>query len=65
MTEPRSSVCHWTEDDSGIWYTQCGEAFEFIVDGPSENAAKYCLYCGGILVEVAYIQEIDVEEDDE
>ena len=61
MTKPQSSICHWTEDGDGMWWTQCGEAFEFLSGDPSTAGAKYCLFCGGGLVEVAFIDE---EEED-
>ena len=43
--------CRWTEDDDGIWQTDCGEAFTFIDAGPKENSMRYCCYCGKQLVE--------------
>lgn len=38
--------CRWTEDDEGIWYTECGNAHEFMTDSPTENKYKFCPYCG-------------------
>ena len=44
-------ACKWTADGE-IWQTECGHAFEFTADGPTENKAKFCQYCGGNLIEV-------------
>lgn len=48
-------TCAWSLDDIGgdsVWETQCGHSFEWTTDGPRENGAKFCCYCGGVLVEV-------------
>lgn len=45
----RERVCTWTEEEEGPWHTGCGHAFEFTNDGPVENGAKHCCYCGGKL----------------
>ena len=39
--------CQWKEDADGIWQTDCGNAFEFTADGPTENEFRFCPYCGG------------------
>ena len=39
--------CQWKEDGGGIWQTNCGNAFEFTMDGPTENQFRFCPYCGG------------------
>lgn len=47
-------VCHWTEDMDGIWTRSCSETpWEFNSPGttPSENGMRYCLECGGELIE--------------
>ena len=46
-------ACTWTEHEDGPYTTSCGNTFEFIDDGPSENGAKFCIYCGGPIVEAA------------
>lgn len=41
--------CSWKQDRYGIFYTDCGNAFEFNSDGvtgPEENGFEYCPYCG-------------------
>lgn len=54
--------CVWSEDgwggeaDAG-WSTSCGHNFEFNDGKPSDNGAKFCLYCGKPLVEVPYTEE--------
>ena len=47
--------CAWTLGDdfeTTIWYTQCGNAHVFTEDGPKENDARFCCYCGGALKEI-------------
>ena len=44
--------CWWTEDDDGLWLTDCAHTFEFNVGGPVENKQKFCGYCGKSLREV-------------
>ncbi len=44
-----SRYCGWRRVDSpeeSYWDTTCGNAFEFMADGPMENKFKYCPYCG-------------------
>ena len=49
--------CEWVQEDpfgsgdSCIWQTECGHEFVFDEGTPSENGAKWCLYCGKKLVE--------------
>ena len=49
--------CEWRQEDpfggndSCIWQTDCGHEFVFDEGTPSENDAKFCLYCGKKLVE--------------
>lgn len=42
--------CTWREDEDGQWETECGGLWTFMADGPKENKAQYCIYCGGKLV---------------
>ena len=54
-TEPKE--CKWVQEDpfgsgdSCIWQTDCGHEFVFEEGTPSDNGAKFCLYCGKKLVE--------------
>jgi hypothetical protein len=56
--------CAWTEDanywdDYPVkWETDCGEAFTFIDDGPTENGIRFCCYCGKPL-EIRALQPCD------
>ena len=45
-------VCHWSEDDDGIWNGTCGIAwcFEYATT-PQENKMNYCPQCGAVLME--------------
>lgn len=42
--------CTWKRNKDGAYETGCNNIFEFINDGPEENGAKYCQYCGGKLI---------------
>ena len=46
-------TCQWSEDKDSVWDTACGQAFSFATDGPVENSAKFCLFCGGELIAVS------------
>lgn len=61
MSERRP--CVWTEDEDGIWQTECGDAFAFDSGSPTENKAKFCQYCGAELVLVEYAEPSDEEEE--
>lgn len=54
-------TCKWEHYEPGqfgesTYKTECGEAFSFTEGCVIENKAKYCQYCGGIIVS----PEIDV-----
>ena len=55
--------CNWEEKWSGQWETDCGQAFEFIDLGPSENGFIYCPYCGIRISEQPYKPDDEVSED--
>ena len=62
-----TKICRWTAcrpnyDEDGVWETDCGEAFQFVEDGPAENNMKFCCYCGGELVEVPH-QESEARDE--
>ena len=52
------ATCVWWNED-GVWYTDCGELFEFTVDGPKENSFKYCYRCGKMID----VKRMDEKED--
>lgn len=56
-------ACGWTEDDSGCWWTGCGQAFELTNGAPSENAMRFCCYCGRPLAEKRFEPEPEEKED--
>ena len=44
----KNDKCKWQlEDDTGIYYSQCGDAFIFEHGDMEDNKFKYCPYCGG------------------
>ena len=55
------NTCAWVADGNGAWNTSCRRSFEFNDGSPSDNSAKFCLYCGGLLVEVPYTEEEDTQ----
>jgi rRNA maturation endonuclease Nob1 len=44
----RSKYCAWfrADDDTDMWESACGNAFQFNDDGPVENKFAFCPYCG-------------------
>lgn len=45
-----TETCQWTFDEThGKYDTQCGEAMQFTVDGPTENGFRWCPYCGRLI----------------
>jgi hypothetical protein len=45
--------CEWkldTSNDCEIWESACGETWQFIDGGPTENRARFCHGCGGRIV---------------
>ena len=62
MTDPKKpEACRWTADEDGTYDTGCGQSFQFNDDGPAENKARFCLYCGGPLVAVPWVEEFDAD----
>ncbi len=57
-----SRACVWTQSEYDLWETDCGNAFQLNDGGPHDNDMAICCYCGGALVEQAYE---DVRDDDE
>lgn len=47
-------TCTWTQDQDGVWDTECGGRFEVMECTPHENQMNYCPYCGKSLREVQY-----------
>jgi hypothetical protein len=53
-----NETCTWTQDGSLEYYnTECGNAFYFTDEGPTEHEFRFCPYCGRKLVDVPYIEE--------
>lgn len=41
------ATCKWTSDaDMDAWESACGEAWQFMNDGPTENNVRFCQGCG-------------------
>lgn len=48
MTVP---PCSWSYDDWDCkWDSACGEAYQFMDGGPTENSYKHCPNCGGSIM---------------
>jgi hypothetical protein len=52
LAEARERTCEWTPDEDGVYRTSCGEAFMLITSTPTDNAMRFCPYCGARLVEM-------------
>lgn len=52
-------MCTWTEDCDGNWETTCGEMFSFTDGSPTDNGARFCLYCGDRLEPVPFVEVVD------
>jgi hypothetical protein len=56
-----NDTCTWTQDESLEYYkTECGKAFYFNYEGPTEQEYLFCMFCGKKLVDVPYIEEEEV-----
>jgi len=42
-------TCAWSDDDNGVYETECGNAFELNEGTPADNNMAYCCYCGRLL----------------
>lgn len=42
-------TCAWSENDDGVYETECGNAFELNDGAPADNNMAYCCYCGRLL----------------
>jgi len=38
--------CTWTQNEDGVYETNCDNMFVFNDGGPVENDFRYCPYCG-------------------
>ena len=53
-----NDTCTWTQDGSLENYnTECGVAFYFTDEGPTEREFRFCPYCGKTLIDIPYIEE--------
>ncbi len=50
MTE---ETCKWSEDNDGVWSSECGDAWFFDSGDPQENSMVYCPFCGRHLTQLA------------
>ena len=44
-------TCTWTQNEDGVYETNCDNMFVFNDGGPVENGFRYCPYCGRELSE--------------
>lgn len=47
----KTDPCLWTQDETGVWETECGGMFEVMEGKPNENAMLFCTYFGHPLKE--------------
>jgi len=57
--EPGLVSCRWKQDDSGDWFTRCGEGWTFTDGGVAENRIKFCPYCGKPIEAVEYKEPME------
>ena len=50
--EPSADVCEWEQDQDGVYFTKCDNAFFFDTGGIADNKGKYCFYCGKVIKEI-------------
>ena len=53
-------ACKWTEDDAGIWNTECGDLFVVNEGSPEQNDMKFCCYCGKPINQIDYVFWADI-----
>ena len=52
--------CRWDvdpNDEQEVWQSECGGAFQFTEDGPSDNGFKWCPYCGLWIMQARGVDE--------
>lgn len=50
-------TCEYRETEDGeYWDTACGHQLVFEYGPPSKSGCKFCGRCGGVLVEVSYVE---------
>lgn len=49
-----NEYCTWSEDEDGMWWTDCDQIHVFFDGTPTENSYKFCPYCGKELKEEKY-----------
>ena len=47
-----ADVCEWEQDQDGVYFTKCDNAFFFDTGGIADNKGKYCFYCGKVIKEI-------------
>lgn len=47
--EAELGKCFWTQDEDGIYDTDCDNRFELLAGTPKDNRMKYCPYCGKLI----------------
>lgn len=48
------TACEWLEDEDGEWWPTCEDDFVVLGAPPTKLEMRFCCYCGGELVEVAF-----------
>ena len=64
MTDFMAEFCKWEEGEDGVWQTDCEHAFIFNDDGPTENQASFCMYCGQPIEEIKFTWPEVLSDDD-
>ena len=59
VVERVQEKCRWKQDDTGDWFTHCGEGWTFTDGGVAENRIKFCPYCGKPIEAVEYKEPME------
>ena len=59
VVERVQEKCRWKQDDTGDWFTRCGEGWTFTDGGVAENRIKFCPYCGKPIEAVEYKEPME------
>jgi hypothetical protein len=54
----KADPCQWSQDDTGTWFTSCGNGFDLTTaEYPAEAGMKFCCYCGKPIMAKKYSEE--------
>lgn len=60
LSDAGLGACKWTEDDLGLWNTECENMFVIGDGSPRENKMNFCCYCGKPIEQIDYVFWADI-----